>query len=273
MIVQSAPTNAPHFVIVQTDHARASAEFARQFGNDQFATPRPHDLLVHVVAHHDEGWAALDARWLQDPATGLPYNLVKTPLAELVRTGQGSPDVNEAHHPFCGIISSMHTYGLYHGRYGLSDFIFVKVLPGDLLPYVTAMLDGELARQARLKELIAAEWAGDAFLFYHYKLLQFCDTLALYFHTTHADARGEARFLNVPRAPGDDVTLTIRPISATHYALDPWPFAADTLTFTTHGRLMTPQPTAPNLTTIAAATPLTTETVTLTHSSFILHPS
>jgi hypothetical protein len=205
----------------------------------------------------------LDARWLQDPTTGLPYNLVKTPLAELVRTGQGSPDVNEAHHPFCGLISSMHTYGLYHGRYGLSDFVFVKVMPDELLPFVTQMLADELARQARLKERVSAEWATDDFLFYHYKLLQFCDTLALYFHTTHAAARGEAHFLNVPRALGDDLTLTIRPHAAGTYALDPWPFAGPSVTFTTPGRLLRPQPIGGDLAALAAETPLMPETVRL----------
>jgi hypothetical protein len=272
MIVQTALPDQPPFVIVQTDHARASAEFARQFGNDQFKAPELSKLMVYVTAHHDDGWAELDARWLQDPATGLPYHLVKTPLAELVRTGTGSPDVNEAYHPFCGIISSMHTYGLYHGRYGLSDKIFISLMPDDLKPFVTQMLADELARQARLKAQLAAnpktaDWVDEAYLFHHYKLLQFFDTLALYFQTTHALARGTTTFENVPRAIGDDVTITLTPLGENRYGLSPYPFSAETVTLSTPGRYMTPQPIGSDLSAIASGTQVKLETVYLVNNT------
>lgn len=264
MIVQTAAEHSPHFVITQVDHARASADFCHHFGNDHFVPPPNRDLMAYVTAHHDDGWLDLDAQWLQDPNTGLPYHLVKTPLDKLVQTGKGSPDVCEAQHPFCGIISSMHTYGLYHGRYGLSNFVFIDLMPVELQPYVTEMLANELARQARLKQQLPPDWAVDAFLFHHYKLLQFFDTLALYFQTTHAEVRGEAQFHNVPRGIGDDVTLTITPKSPSEYVLSPWPFSAETLPFTTQGRYLTSQPSGTNLAEVAEGTPLAEQTVILT---------
>lgn len=263
MIVQTS-ANDSHFVMTQADHAIAAADFARAFGNDQFAPLDPADLMVFVTAHHDDGWIDLDARWLQDPNTGLPYHLVKTPLDKLVRTGKGSPDVCEQHHPFCGVISSMHTYGLYHGRYGLSDFIFIDLMPEELQPYVSEMLANELARQARLKEQLPAEWSVNSFLFHNYKLLQFFDTLALYFQTTHAEARKEAMFENVPRAVENDVAVMILPKSPTEYTLSPWPFSAETLEISTRGRYLTPQPANTDLAAIAAATPTTMQTYRLT---------
>lgn len=268
MIIQTAPDGQPRFVIRQTDHARMSGQLARAFGNAQFASPEPREPLEFVVAHHDEGWAELDALAKQDPLTGLPYHLTQTPLAELVGTGSGSPDFNERHHPLSGLISSMHTYGLYHGRYGLSDFLFINRLTPELKPVVEAMLQGELERQTRLKAQLAANpasavYADPARIFSHYKLLQFFDTLSLYFHMTHAEARGEASFKNVPMRVGQDVTITLKPVGAGVYALDPYPFGPDPLEIYCEGRYLTPQPNGVDLTQVLEAAPLTRQTYRL----------
>ncbi len=241
MIIQTALENQQHFVIRQPDHARMSGQLASAFGGGEFATPDPAELLVHVAGHHDEGWDRVDNHAKRDARTGLPYHLTQTPLLDIVATGSRTPDFNEWRHPFCGVISSMHTYGLYHGRYGLSDKIFIDVIPPELKPKVQAMLQGELVRQTRLKDQLRANpatapWAEDDFLFHHYKLLQFFDTLALYFHMTHAAARGEAIFKNVPRQLGDDVSVTIRPVGDGVYALAPYPFNHNGLQIWVDGR-------------------------------------
>lgn len=261
MIVQSAAANQPHFVIEQADHARMAGQLAAAFGNETFAQPVPRDLLIYIVAHHDEGWQAIDARCEQSPTTGLPHHLTQTPLAYLLQTSQGSPDFNEAHHPFCGLLSSMHTYGLFNGRYGLSDFIFIDRIAEQDRPGVVALLDGELARQERLKTVLerqdAAAWLTHSALMNNYKRLQFFDTLALYFHMTHPEGRGETRFLNVPDGHGHDHTLTIKPISPAEYTLTPFPFAGDALTVTVAGRYLTPQPAGTDFQAIFAAAPKT----------------
>ena len=267
MIVQSAPKGKPHFVILQTDHARASGELAAAFGNGMFAPLYPQELMEYVVAHHDEGWTSVDEEVNRDEHTGLPYHLTQTPLPLLVRTGEGTPNFNEAHHPFCGVVASMHVYGLYHGRYGLSDKIFIDSLTEEHKPLVEGLLSGELARQERLRGQLRAEghadWAQDGFLFHAYKLLQFFDTLSLYFHMVNAEARAEATFQNVPRALGDDVTVTVRPVSKNAYELSPWPFGEEVLEFTTLGRYLKPQPAGVNLADVFHATRPDVETVVL----------
>lgn len=247
MIIQTASPGQPHFVITQIDHARVSGDLARAFGNADFAPLAPREAMEFVAAHHDEGWDVVDVKATRDPRTGLIHHLTQTPIPDLVLTGSRSPDFNEAHHPYSGLISSMHTYGLWNGRYGLSDKIFINVLPDELRPTVAAMLDGELTRQANLRDLLAddpslAAWVTQEGTFHNYKLLQFFDTLALYFHMTHAAARGESRFVNVPRALGDDATLIVHPLGNGVYALDPWPFAGDDLVLSTRGRFMRPEP-------------------------------
>ena len=270
MIVQSAPEGQPHFVIIQTDHALMSGQFAAAFGNETFAALTPREPVEYVTAHHDEGWTQIDATARLDAETRLPPNLVKTPLDRIIETGSLSPNFNEAHHPYSGLLSSMHTYGLYHGRYGMSDAIFIDRLSDDLRPAAEAMLAGELDRQERLKETLAedpeyAEWIGEDKLFHNYKLLQFFDTLALYFNMTHVEARGESEFPNVPRAVGDDVTITIAPTDDGTYRLDPWPFAGSELTATCVGRWISPFPEGedPDLAAVLAETTTLTDSVTL----------
>ena len=158
MIVQSAPESEAHFVITMLQHTAFAGELARHFGNDDFAPLDPREPLEYVVANHDRGWDDLDARAPQDPATCLPYNLSSTPLTDIIATSAGSPDHNQRRHPLSGIISSMHSYGLYHGRYGLApDKLFIDRIPDPLRPAADAMLEAELARQDRLREQLASD--------------------------------------------------------------------------------------------------------------------
>lgn len=268
MIIQTAPENAPHLVILQTDHALMSGQFASAFGNDTFAGLSPAAPMIHVSAHHDDGWAAIDARAEQDQNSGLPYHLTQTPLPYLVETSAGSPAANEAHHPYSGILSSMHTVGLFNGRYGLSDKVFIDMVPAEHKPAMQAMLDDELARQARLKAQLAqdpdfADLVTEEMLFYNYKRLQFFDTLALYFHMVHKEARSESQFLNVPRVVGDDVTITIRPVGDGIYSLSPYPFNEPEMTFGYDGRYLSPQPAGTDLKALLENTKPTTEKVIL----------
>ena len=269
MIVQSAPggnADAPHFVIAMNQHTAFAGSLAANFGNDEFDGLEPDEPMQFIVDHHDQGWTALDAQAPQNPDTGLPYNLTATPLPQIVTTSAGSPAFNEDHHPFSGIISSMHTYGLYRGRYGLSDKIFLDLIPDNLRPEVDAMLAHEEDRQHRLKGQLAAddpEHATDEYLFHAYKQLQFFDTFSLYFHLSPEGERGPSEFLNVPRAVGDDTTISVVEHAGGMYELDPYPFAEDGLVLATEGRYLAPQPPGTDLGPLLADTPVEVQAVRL----------
>jgi hypothetical protein len=235
---------------------------ARAFGNAHFSPPTPQELVIYIIEHHDEGWAAVDEQCEQSPATGLPHHLTQTPLPYLLQTSQGSPNFNQKRHPYCGLLSSMHTYGLFNGRYGLSDFIFIDKIPAEHKAAADQLLAAELARQAQIKTALSADptaqpWLAEEALFASYKLLQFCDTLGLYFHTTAATERAPAHFRNVPDGRGHDHTVTITPQPDGAYQLDPWVFAGDSLEFSVAGRYLTPQPPGTDFQKVFAATPKT----------------
>src|SRR6185312_4219755 len=133
------------------EHTALCAQFARAFGNDQFEALSPLDLMIYVIGHHDAGWAEFDRDPAVDAKTGLPYNLVETPAEYITVTSRLSPDFNERQHPYCGLISSMHSWGLYNGRYGMSKMVLIDNIPLEKRPLAEAMLSDELARQKRLK--------------------------------------------------------------------------------------------------------------------------
>lgn len=245
MMIQTAPQDAPRFAIKMDEHTALAGQFAEAFGNERFEPLEPRELLLYMIAHHDKGWVDFDAAPKTDPKTGLPYNLVDTPAEDITRTSAGSPDFNEKRHPYCGLLSSMHSWGLYNGRYGMSDKVLIDSIPAQERHLADRMLEGELKRQQRLKAQLAddpqsAAWIENGHLFQNYKQLQLFDTLALYFNRTHEGARGETRFERVPMNAREDVSITLRPVSPGVYALSPYPFRASPAQFRFCGRYIRP---------------------------------
>jgi hypothetical protein len=246
MIIQTAPANAPRLAIMMHEHTALSGQFARAFGNARFEPAQPADLMAYIVSHHDAGWAEFDRDPVTDETTGLPFNLIETPAEYITVTSRKSPEFNERHHAFCGLMSSMHSWGLYNGRYGLSSMVLIEKFPPAQRPLADRMLEGELARQGRLKGELAksadtAAWIEHDHLFQSYKQLQFFDTLALYFNRIHPTERTVQEFEHVPTDARHDVSVTIRPRAAGVYELSPYPFAADNTEFAFAGRPITPK--------------------------------
>ena len=88
MIIQTAPAGAPRLAVMMHEHTALSGQFARAFGNDHFEPVWPHDLMFFIVSHHDAGWAEFDRDPVTDERTGLPYNLVETPVEYITITSR-----------------------------------------------------------------------------------------------------------------------------------------------------------------------------------------
>lgn len=220
-------------------------QFARAFGNDRFEPLAPLDLMIYVISNHDAGWTEFDRDPVTDEQTGLPYNLVDTPAHHITVTSRRSPDFNEQRHAYCGLISSMHSWGLYNGRYGLSNLVLIDKIPPQDRPLADRMLEDELNRQQRLKVEIAkdpqlAGQLGGPRLFQNYKQLQFIDLLALYFNRIHRDERSQQSFEHVPLNAQQETAVTIRPRRPGVYTLSPFPFAPNRAEFAFAGRRISP---------------------------------
>jgi hypothetical protein len=245
VIIQTAPSDVPRLAIMMYEHTALCLQFAHAFGNEQFEPLSPADLMIHVISHHDAGWNDFDRNPQIDPSTRLPYNLVDTPPEFITTTSRLSPEFNQRQHPYCGLISSMHSWGLYNGRYGLSKLVLLDKIAAKDRPLADKMLNGELERQKRLKAEVATDpktcdWVEDRKLFQNYKALQFLDTLALYFNRIHPSERVEQTFESVPLSKEQDVTITIRPTGNNNYLLSPFPLASPGAEFAFCGRRINP---------------------------------
>jgi hypothetical protein len=211
--------------------------------------------MLFVVSHHDRGWDEFDADPGFDAKDGLPRGLGTTPPPVGIESNRKSADLNERRHAYCGLLSSMHGWGLFNARYGLSQF---RVRPGGSTsvpipePFKEigqTMLSGELRRQERLKAELAKHpemraWLDDKHLFQNYKQLQFFDTLALYFNLRHASERREEVYTHVPKTAEEDVSVTVKPLGGGTYSLSPFPFAGDQLVVACRGRYVRKLPAA-----------------------------
>ena len=156
MIIQSAPegeASGKRFVMKLAEHLELVGQFAENLGNRKFAAPEPREEFLYACRWHDKGWQDLDDNPPLNPDTGLPYNLVETPLPVILLTSARSPEHNEAHHPYCGLIDSMHIWGLYNGRYGMSDKVLIDMIPDQHRVLADGMLDNEYQRQQRLRHV------------------------------------------------------------------------------------------------------------------------
>ena len=253
MMVQNALPGEAYFVSTMAEHNDLCGQFVRAFGNETFEPVSPRDEMIYVVSHHDHGWNEWDAAPSLDPKSRLPAGLAQTPPEVTIESNTKSPEINERHHPYCGLLASMHSWGLFNARYGLSEF---RVRPGGStsIPIpkgreaeAHAFLDGERERQERLREALAADPETSALveeghLFKCYKQLQFFDTLALYFNIRHESERGVEVFTHVPMSETEDAEVTVTPVGNGTYTVSPFPFAGDRLEVRSAGRYVEPLP-------------------------------
>lgn len=247
MMIQTAPAGESRFICTMEEHNDLCEQFARAFGNEEFERPDPYDETIYAIAHHDRGWDEFDANPVLDTKSGFPCGLGTAPIPGGLETSSRSPDFNQARHAYCGLLSSMHSWGLYNGRYGFTEFrvrkggsTSIPIAP-DHAAETHAMLDAELARQERLKAELAADprtagWIEEKRLMRNYKLLQFCDTLALYFNLRHETEHEPEIFVHVPQSPDRDASVTLTPLGGHRYAMAPFPFAGDRLETHCKGR-------------------------------------
>jgi hypothetical protein len=183
----------------------------------------------------------------------VPRGLGRVPADFGIEANRRSAELNERRHLYCGLISSMHGWGLFNSRYGLSNF---RVRPGGSLSVPIppshkdmgeTMLTGELRRQERLKAELAKHpearaWLEEKHLYQNYKQLQFFDTLALYFNLRHESERGIEVFTHVPKNAEEDAEVTVTPLGGGAYRVSPFPFAGERLTVACPGRYFRPLP-------------------------------
>lgn len=190
-------------IVMQTDHADLSGEFARRYGQ---RTERSASLQV-AAERHDDGWAVWEQAPMCDAQTGKPLNFLDVGVpAHLAFYRAGIAAITEQD-PYAGLLVSMHGAGIYRGRYGLQPELKLT-FAGDVREQVDAFVaEQERSFEARDAELgVTAEQRRD-----DYELLQLYDRMSLLFCTNDALSPPPSDFGGYRFEPDGPGTITMSP--------------------------------------------------------------
>jgi Protein of unknown function (DUF3891) len=218
-------------VVLQTDHAVLSGQFAEAWGNDRFERVRPFRSVVTATLRHDDGWAV----WERAPSIMAwngdvkPRNFLDVQVGSHLAFYRAMIASVRDDDPYAGLLVSMHGAGIYNGRYGTQPSLRLTFADDERQQVEAFVQEQEASYPGAIASLGAAEeerWAN-------YKLLQIFDRLSLHFCMKDAD-RGEADVLTpVPvDYAGTETELRIEPDGPWSIRLDPFPFAGELASFT-----------------------------------------
>lgn len=223
----------------QVVHARLSAELVDGWGG--FCTPvAPLESVRLAAALHDAGWAEVDARPEVNPETGRPYSFLDIP--QDVHVAAHTRTVRRARRadPYAGLLTSLHSAGLYRNRYGYLPHIAARPVAPEWREAVDRFLAEQDAVQA---ELTAALRPDPAVLWTHYRWFQLWDMLSLFCCMLSPESTPHRFLCAVPTEPGgEDVALYLRGTDARTFEVDPWPFAPERIVLRWPARVLPDRP-------------------------------
>jgi hypothetical protein len=170
-------------VVLQTDHADLSAEFARAWAGPGAGR----DPLIIAAERHDDGWAVWEQAPAFDASAGRPVNFLDVDIsAHLAFYRAGIAAVSDQD-PYAGLLVSMHGAGIYRQRYG-SDTALGLTRAGQAKEAVDAFV---AEQEAGYEPTVQRLGISDEERWTNYYLLQVYDRLSLYFCMRDVE-RGEA---------------------------------------------------------------------------------
>ena len=216
------------------DHARLAGEFARHWGNADFAPPEPRADILVAVARHDDAWAVRDAQPMltrEGRPGAFSHELVgqynafeEIDFADYLGVRGRATEVVAKENPYAAVLISMHTVNLLTEHADVS-----KMIPAHQEMH-RLFIENQQRRQVALAAVAGVGRPADiapARLQRAFEFLQFCDSLSL---TTCVHYPGPIPLRHAhPRRDGELVPLVCTPLSATHYRVAPYPFDQDEL--------------------------------------------
>jgi hypothetical protein len=200
----------------QPAHAWVSGQLARAWGNPRFGALEPREEVCLAAEQHDAGMAAWETRPTLDPETGLPRSFMQLTLAEHLEIWWSAAPLVIAQSPYAGLLVSMHGTALYERR------DLARLAPADV-EQVQAFLAGQRELQERLR---AALGADPDEIRRNQRLVWTWDSLSLGLLLGWEPFTLSA----VPTADGET------DVDVRDGRLDPWPFAAPSVTLRYDGR-------------------------------------
>jgi hypothetical protein len=154
-------------MVKQHDHALVSGELAQHWKDDYFFGLEKKNEVVLAVREHDRGWIHLDSTPLWNEKNQRPYSFEDYPYDPKITSYKNGIDEVEKMNKYAGLLCSLHFSSFVHEN---ND------------PICSRFMKNEKIRQQRLLTEIGIEEASEQekIMFYHLKILKFCDNLSLY---------------------------------------------------------------------------------------------
>jgi Protein of unknown function (DUF3891) len=229
------PDQPPYrtITISQTSHSWLSGQLARVWGNDSFARFEPFEPICYAAEQHDIGFLEWENQPTLNVKTGLPHTFDELPESlhlNIWRTGiyQLKPVC-----AYASLIVSLHFCGLCER--------FHRPQKDSILSEAAQFLREQREYQGRTLETLGRDSLFEAAvakgtLAYH------CDLIAVWDLFSLELCRGRLREFKIPGVPLSpekhvDLLICRRSKDENLWAVDPWPFAAPTLTALSEGRI------------------------------------
>ncbi len=208
-------------VVLQTDHADLSGEFAREWAD---RGPR-HESVVVAARRHADGWAVWERSPLVD-GTGAPVAFLDVHVpAHLAFYRAGIAAISDED-PYAGLLVSMHGAGIYRQRYGTDTGLSLS-RAAEVQPLVDAFVDEQESACAARAEAVGAD---DELRWADYHRLQWHDRFSLAFCLREWDRPDGASF--------EVGEFQFTPLGPWRARIDPYPFVEQPARFTLTRRLL-----------------------------------
>jgi hypothetical protein len=225
MIVRTQ--NSDNLILVpQSDHSKLVGQIAAQWGNGDFAPPRPFTSMTRAAMCHDFCWIRYETDPMFNADTGETLHYLEVPNdTPQLRAFQECYDWLLAVDAYSALLINMHRTGLWRGRYGVIGHPKAYLHPVDKpsMP-LNAEIEAFIAHNEALQEQ-QRKTLDDAEVWTNYRMLQVWDLLGLYFSCHDPD---ELNIVPVPQAYStnrtEGVRIDITPVGRNEVAFDPFPF-------------------------------------------------
>jgi hypothetical protein len=218
-------------IVLQTDHAALSGEFAANWGNEQFEEVRPRRAVLAAAARHDDGWAIWERApsLLSENGTIKPRNFLDVQVLSHLAFYRAQIAAVSDDDPYAGMLVSMHGCGIYNGRYGTDPVLrltFAEVERNAVDAFVRE-------QEAQQQRLVTEHGIPDEERWTNYRLLQIFDRLSLYFCMKDVIAGESDELAHTPTSyGGPEVSLRIEPTGPWGVRIAPFPFSKSPASFT-----------------------------------------
>lgn len=231
MIIREMP-NGQVLCINQTTHALLAAAFCCRWGNRDFSSPTPYEIVMMAIAQHDCGWYEWDSHpCLRDDGYPMDFLHGPTGIEKLALWRQGIERV-AAQHPYASLLVGQHAANMHAET--------MSLIPLEERPLTQTFIEEQQERinttrkSLRIDSPCARALCGPGFDA-HTRLLQFGDTVSLQVTMPW----GPERVFDSCPLDSDGNTISI---CMTHegrfVTFNPWPFEVEAFEVSVHGKLL-----------------------------------